>query len=328
MTLSRTDYTLIQQMSDGAYHSGESLGALLGVSRAAIWKHLQRIAELGIKVERKPGLGYRIEGGLSLLNPEDIARQVAPSLLVQFDPLEVYDVIPSTNQYLMERIQRTHAPVNKICFAEMQTAGKGRRGRQWQSPFARNIYLSIARQFQDGAKSVEGLSLAAGLAAVQVLESFGCRSAKLKWPNDVLVDGKKLAGVLIEITGDLNGLCHVVLGVGFNVAMPDGQEAIDQPWTDLDSALGHRHKRSEVAGKLLSQLLGVLVDYPQRGFASYRAAWEQRCAFLNQPVAVSSPSSRIEGVMLGVSDAGALRLRVQDEEREFAGGELSLRSSA
>lgn len=323
--LSDSNRILIEQMSDGAYHSGESLGSLLGVSRAAIWKNLQAIAELGIAVESKPGLGYCIEGGLSLLHAQDIAAYVAPSLLRLFDPIEVYGVIPSTNQLLMEAIQSTQSPVNKICFAEMQTAGKGRRGRQWQSPFARNIYLSVSRQFHDGAKAVEGLSLAVGLAVVQAVENFACTSAKLKWPNDVLVDGKKLAGILIEITGDLNGQCHVVLGVGVNVSMGSLDPAIDQPWTDLDRVLGCAPDRSEVAGSLLNYILGVLADYSVRGFKYYRDAWESRCAFVNLPVCVSSPASQICGLMLGVTDSGALRILVDGQERELVGGELSLR---
>ncbi|HEY0894151.1 MAG TPA: biotin--[acetyl-CoA-carboxylase] ligase, partial [Cellvibrio sp.] len=184
---------ILALLADGELHSGEELGLLLGVSRAAVWKHLQKLEGLGIRLLSIKGRGYCIDGGLDLLDLEKIEAQIHSSLPIK---LNLFPQIDSTNAYLMRHTN----PALQVCLAESQSAGRGRRGRVWVSPFAQNIYCSIGWGFEGGVAALEGLSLAVGLVIVRTLQCYGIAGLELKWPNDVLYHDHKLAGVLIEMT--------------------------------------------------------------------------------------------------------------------------------
>lgn len=203
---------ILNLLADGQFHSGEELGELLNVSRAAVWKHLQKMESLGIQIQSVKGRGYCIESGLDLLCANKI-KNIAPCI-DQFNlRLELFSSIDSTNSYLL----RHSDLAGRICVAELQTQGRGRRGRAWVSPYAQNVYLSIGWGFDGGVAVIEGLSLAVGVAIAHALQKQGVSGIELKWPNDVLYCGKKLAGILIEMVGDPSGYCQVVIGVGVNV---------------------------------------------------------------------------------------------------------------
>ncbi|WP_245929187.1 bifunctional biotin--[acetyl-CoA-carboxylase] ligase/biotin operon repressor BirA [Agarilytica rhodophyticola] len=328
--INESTLSLLRLMSDGSFHSGESLGALLGISRAAVWKNLQQLADIGIQVESSRGLGYCIAGGLSLIDKKTLANCLPDNLLQQLDMISVLPVIDSTNKYLFDQVNADqNTAIKSICLAEMQTGGRGRRGRVWQSPFARNLYLSIAWPFDNGIAVMEGLSLAVGVAIAEALEELGLPDTSLKWPNDILYSGAKLGGVLIEIVGDMSGQCHVVVGVGLNVAMPEQfMLDVDQAWTDIKSLLPENNElpsRSEIAGIVLKHLLTLLSDYQDKGFAFYRQRWQRKGAYCNQEVSLVTPSKVVTGKMLGVSETGAVILMVDNTEMHFVGGEISLR---
>ena len=330
MTLPSQTVALIGLMADGEFHSGESLGKQLGISRAAVWKLLNGVAELGIDIHRTRGLGYRIKGGLSLLARSQIEGFSRLEGAPLFDDIVVLSATDSTNRYLLEKIAaREHSATHCVCLAEMQTAGRGRRGRVWQSPFARNIYLSLSWQFESGVLAMEGLSLAVGVAVAEALAELGCDGVALKWPNDLLVDNAKLGGVLVEIVGDASGQCHAVVGIGLNVsAPPEAMAAVDQPWVDLRAVVGSGLPgRSQIAGVLIRHVGQLLRHYEAQSFARYRERWEARNAYRDKKVTLATPSHSVQGTMLGVSDAGALRLCVEGEEKHYVGGELSLRLS-
>ncbi len=314
-------------MSDGAYHSGEALGKTLGVSRAAVWKTLEGLSDFGVDVQRTRGKGYCLEGGLAFLNEAEIRQGLDEGAVAQLSHLEIFTELDSTNQYLLEAVAAGSAASGRVCLAEMQHAGRGRRGRAWQSPFAQNVYLSMTCRFQSGVAAMEGLSLVVGLVVVEALSSLGAEGLTLKWPNDILFGGAKLGGVLIEIAGDVTGECYAVIGVGINARMGESfMRDVDQPWANLRDALGENISRNQVAAAMLNQLLPLTQAYEQRGFSPYRAAWEHYCAHIGKQVVISSPAQSEEGLMLGVDDTGALRLDVQGQEKVFAGGEISLRS--
>lgn len=314
---------LLDLLADGKFHSGEELGALLGVSRAAVWKHLQKLEGLGIKLLSIKGRGYCIDGGLDLLDLNKIHKYLVSSVPLN---LLLFTQIDSTNSYLM----RQKDPARQVCLAESQSAGRGRRGRVWISPFAQNIYCSVGWGFEGGVAALEGLSLVVGLVIVRVLQRYGIAGLELKWPNDVLYCDQKLAGVLIEMTGDPAGYCQVVIGVGINVAMGcDQASAITQPWIDLRSILERQGlppvPRNLLVAALIDELVLVLDGYSQTGFAGYCAEWQLLNAHAGQMVELLNGNVICSGMCLGVSEAGALVLETAEGREVFHGGEISLR---
>lgn len=311
---------ILKVLSDGNFHSGEELGKALGVSRTAVWKHLHKLDELGLELVSVKGRGYCLEGGLDLLDEAVITASLGDESRGLIQNLDVFTDIDSTNRYLVE-----NGLGGDVCLAEQQTKGRGRRGRDWVSPFARSIYFSTAWVFSGGAQSLEGLSLAVGLKVADALAGLGCRDLQLKWPNDILSNGSKLAGILLEMSGDVSGECKVVLGVGINVDIPEriGQ-SIDQQWIDLKS-MGFAGTRNDVAIALINKLLPLLSTYSDTGFKPYRQAWESLDAFRGKEVYLSSVNNRVDGRAAGVSDTGALLLETDEGIRQYSGGELSLR---
>lgn len=316
---------LIRLLADGQYQSGEALGQALGVSRTAIWKHLKKLPEQGVELESCKKRGYRIPGGLSLLCEDSIRAFFPQGELPPGAELDIQQVIASTNVMAMER-SRAGTADGYICLAESQTGGKGRRGRTWVSPFGRNIYLSMVRRFEGGVAAVEGLSLAVGVAMVRALEELGISDAQVKWPNDILWRGRKLAGVLLEISGDPAGTCDVIVGVGLNVDMPPSAgEQVDQAWADLSTALGGRPDRNRVIASLLGQLLPLLEDFEVKGFAHYRKAWESLDAHRGQTVVLHMGERKIAGIASGVDDTGAICIETPVGMQSYSGGEISVR---
>jgi len=318
--------TLMQMLADGEYHSGEDLGvAMGGVSRTAVWKQLKKLEELGLKLESRKGLGYRIDGGLDLLSAQAI-RDSMGSAADSLAAISVQTVVDSTNSCAITGVQQgmRHAAVY---LAEQQTAGRGRRGKAWISPFASNIYLSLVWQFSGGAAVLGGLSLAVGVAVCRTLRQLGLHNAGLKWPNDVLVDGKKLGGILLEMQGDAAGECQVVIGIGLNVAMGHQvQTGIDQPWTDLQQVLGSAlPSRNVIVATLLAELLTILVDFQSKTFAAYRDEWMSYDVYAQREVMLLLGENYIFGTSQGVDDSGALQVLTSEGLKSFNGGEVSLR---
>jgi BirA family biotin operon repressor/biotin-[acetyl-CoA-carboxylase] ligase len=312
---------LLRLLQDGRFHSGEALGAALGVSRSAIWKQLQSLeAELALPVYRVRGRGYRLESQLVLLDEGVLAASEA----AHGWPVSILPTVDSTNAEALRRLAGGQVPPF-IVLAERQTSGRGRRGRNWVSPFGENLYYSLALQVDGGMRQLEGLSLVVGLALLRALRVAGVVSAGLKWPNDVLVDGRKVAGILLELSGDPADVCHVVIGIGVNVNMLADKGAIDQPWTSMRAELGGLVDRNEFVCELNRQLSLYLDLHKARGFAALRDEWQENHLWQGRSVILAMGANPVEGVVLGVDQAGAIRLRVAGVEQNFSGGELSLR---
>jgi BirA family transcriptional regulator, biotin operon repressor / biotin---[acetyl-CoA-carboxylase] ligase len=318
-----TKGSVLRVLSDGGFHSGEELGALLGVSRAAVWKQLQSLEGYGLQVESMRGRGYRLVDGVELLDLQRIQASLmtTPGAL----RLDVLMSIASTNEYLVAQQDATGF---HVCIAEHQTQGRGRRGRQWVSPFGASLYLSVKRRFESGVAALEGLSLAVGVVLARLLHGFGYTDVLLKWPNDLLARDAKLGGILIEINGDASGAVDVVVGVGINVKMPASYaKSIDQPWIDL-AALGNSAAvgRNALAAAAIDALIGLLSSYERRGFADYRDEWNRFDAIAGRSVSVRLGQSTEQGIALGVDQQGALLVETQSGVRSFSGGEISLRA--
>ncbi|WP_338109500.1 bifunctional biotin--[acetyl-CoA-carboxylase] ligase/biotin operon repressor BirA [Pseudomaricurvus alkylphenolicus] len=314
---------ILELMGDGEYHSGAALGEVLGVSRTAVWKHLQKLESYGLPLESVKGKGYRLPGGLELLDETRIKSGLSADAQAFLSQLDIRQSVESTNLLAMERA--ASGGHGYVCLAEHQTGGRGRRGRRWSSPFGQSLYLSAVVQFEGGAAALEGLSLAVGVALVRALSALGGQGVGLKWPNDVLFDGRKLAGVLLEMTGDPAGACQVVVGLGLNIKVSEqAAREIDQPWADVGQILPGV-SRNQVAVAVINELLPVLGSFEVQGFGAYREEWQAAHVYHHQEVRLSTVSEEIVGRVLGVSATGALRLDVNGQEQEFAGGEVSLR---
>ena len=213
-----------------------------------------------------------------------------------------------------------------VCMAEYQSAGRGRRGRVWQSPFGASLYFSMLWKIEGGLGAIEGLSLAVGLAVLKTLESSGVRGLTLKWPNDVLKDGRKLAGVLLEISGDPTGSCEVVIGIGINLILGLEQRSkIDQPVTDVKTSAGMNISKNKIAGRLIANLADMLTTFQSYGFTPYKEQWQQYDAFAGQSVSLFIGESVVTGIAAGVNDSGAVLLKNNAGVTAYAGGEISLR---
>ncbi|MDC9720290.1 MAG: bifunctional biotin--[acetyl-CoA-carboxylase] ligase/biotin operon repressor BirA [Gammaproteobacteria bacterium] len=311
---------LLHLLADGQFHSGTDLGRHLSMSRAAVWKQLKGAELLGVKLHRVRGRGYRIAGGLDLLDVEAIQRQL-PVLNPTFN-VQLHMSLASTNQTLMQHLQ-DQSIHGEVVLAEVQTSGRGRLGRQWQSPFGQNIALSLGWHFAGGAAALEGLSLIVGLALVQALEDLGVYQAQLKWPNDVIVDGQKLAGILLEMRGDATGPCHVVIGIGLNVHL-DADDLIDQPWVSLKQ-LGYRLSRNDVVARILLRLNQQVCHFVKHGFSSVRSQWHQHHCYQDKRVRLLLPGREIDGICRGVDQVGALVMEHDGATNTYNGGEISLR---
>lgn len=317
------DQQLLEALADGRFHSGEELGAALGLSRAAIWKRLQGLEALGLDIQSVRGKGYRIAGGLEFLDQGFLQQSPAGSAGL---PLTVVMSTGSTNEDALARVRSGDQGPFAI-MAEYQEGGRGRRGRSWVSPPGRNIYLSLAWPFETGAAGLEGLSLATGIAVADALSGFGLAGrVQLKWPNDIWISGRKVGGILTELAGDMDSACVAVIGVGINGSLPDRLgDSIDQPWTDLARETGQPVPRNALAADLLARLADVCALFAAHGFAALHSRWTTYDALAGKAVVLESGATVQKGICEGVSERGALLLAAGDGVRAFHGGEASLR---
>ncbi|WP_042858238.1 bifunctional biotin--[acetyl-CoA-carboxylase] ligase/biotin operon repressor BirA [Dickeya sp. NCPPB 3274] len=315
------DYTvplkLISILSDGEFYSGEYLGELMGMSRAAINKHIQTIREWGLDVFTVTGKGYALSAPIQLLDAEKIRSQI------QSGNIAVLPVIDSTNQYLLDRLDSVSS--GDACIAEYQQAGRGRRGRKWFSPFGSNLYLSLYWRLEQGPAAAVGVSLVIGIIMAEVLHHLGAEGVRVKWPNDLYLNDKKLAGILVELNGRTGDAAHLVIGAGINLRMnSSGSTVIDQGWINLQEA-GIDIDRNMLAVRLVTELRAALAIYEQQGLAPFISRWNNLDNFYNRAVRLIVGNREIKGIDKGIDNQGALLLEQDGEIQSYIGGEISLR---
>jgi len=317
---------ILSLLADGEFHSGTELAELLGVSRSAICKQLSGLAALGLHHSAVSGKGYRLDKPLELLESSKINAVLNDQNKVLIPTLEIHDSLDSTNSYLMEH-SRNNAESGFVCFAEHQTAGKGRRGRQWVSPYGSNIYVSMLWRFQQGGiTSTAGLSLAIGVAVIRALKLYGINDVGLKWPNDIYSQGKKLGGILIEVSGEADGPCAAVIGLGLNLFLPEHQaQTITQAWTDLTQVSGEIPVlRNQLAGTLLNEMLAVVNGFEMDGIKAYLDEWRSYDCLKGKAATLFIGQQQIEGIVEGIDDKGLILIKKPDGlVQAFASGEVS-----
>lgn len=318
---------LIRLLADGDYHSGEAIAQGLGISRTAVWKALRKAVDhYGLVLESATGRGYRLATALELLDPALILDALPNPGRHRLARLEVHDQLDSTNDRLMAEVAG-QAPAGTVCLAERQTAGRGRRGRTWVSPFGTNLYLSVLWRYPLGPAVLGGISLAAGVVVAAVLTRFGLADLGLKWPNDLLWRHRKLGGLLLEVAGEAQGPSHLVVGLGLNLRLDHAQgQAIDQPWTDLREALGGQPPpRNRLAAALIDGLLEMLDRYGEVGLQPFLEEWGRFDLLRGQRVSLQLGGRSIEGDYVGIDPDGALRLHTPAGPVRAHSGEVSLR---
>lgn len=308
---------LVDILSDGEFHSGEQLGERLGMSRAAINKHIQTLKSWGLDVYTVTGKGYSLSAPIQLLDEQAILSQVTQG------NVSVIPVIDSTNQYLLERMHEMES--GAACIAEYQQAGRGRRGRQWFSPFGANLYMSMYWRLEQGPAAAMGLSLVIGIIMAETLRSLGADDVRVKWPNDIYLNDRKLAGILVELTGKTGDAAQIVIGAGINLAMRTADASqINQGWINLQEA-GVTVNRNELAARLINSLREALLLFEQEGLTPFVARWAALDNFINRPVKLLIGEREVHGIARGVDSQGGLLLEQDGEIKAWVGGEISLR---
>lgn len=320
------DRELLLQLEAGC-HSGDALARAFGVTRAAVWKRIRGLRAAGVEIGGKAGEGYALAAPLDLLDAPAIEQALAPAAAAALAGLEVVWMIDSTNSALLQR--PVPARGARVLMAEGQRGGRGRRGRGWASPLAAHLYLSVSRGFGGGLAGLAGLSLAAGVAVAEALRAHGAAGVGLKWPNDLVVDGHKLGGLLVEGGGEFAGTARAVVGLGLNVRMPAGVAAtIDQPWAQLSALVPAPVRRNAAAAAVLSRLLPALEQFDAEGLAPFLPRYAALDALAGRAVRVLDGSQVREGVAEGLADDGGLRLRARDGSVQvFHAGEVSVRAA-
>ncbi len=312
-------HKIIEMLSKGEFISGEAIGAHLNISRAAVSKHIKGLQRWGLDIYSVQRKGYKLANPIHLLK-QDLIQSHTDSLA----PVELISVIDSTNQYLLDRVGSLTN--GSICIAEYQSQGRGRRGRQWVSPFGSNLYLSMYWKLEAGMAAAMGLSLVVGVAIVEALEKSGIHGVKLKWPNDLYYQDKKLAGILVEMSGQAGGAAHLVIGMGINISMPKEIEGIDQPWTSLVDATDQLPERNQLAGTLINAWQEALEDYEMKGMSDFVGRWNRLDNFIDRPVKLILGKKEVKGIVKGINEQGALLLETPEGIESFIGGEISLRA--
>jgi len=316
--LNSRQQALLAVLADGAFHSGEQIGVKLGISRAAISQQIKSLRLLGLEIFSVTGKGYRLNTPLQLLNRESIQQHLNDV------PVHTCAVIDSTNQYMMAQLDRWQK--GECLLAETQTAGRGRRGRQWHSPFGSQFIMSMYWRLDDGPSAAMGLSLAIGVAVVQALESVGYRDLSLKWPNDIYMARRKLAGILVEMSAAVGGICHLVIGVGVNLNLPDAVIAqLDQPCAHL-AEQPVVVDRNQLSATIIRALRNALALFEKQGLTAFLMDWNRLDIFMQQPVQVLLGNQVIHGIYCGIDEQGNMLLQDHEGMHKFVGGEISLRA--
>jgi len=314
--------TLAALLADGDWHSGPVLARALGVSRAAISARVAELREVGLDIYSVAGRGYRLRTRVELLDGPRIRAGLSAGIAAALDDLLVLERVDSTNAELARRVDGA----TRACLAEYQSAGRGRSQRSWASPFAANLYLSVARTVQPSRAPMGALSLAVGVRVAQALAALGATGIALKWPNDLWAGDAKLGGILIEHRGEFGASARLIVGLGLNIAMqPDQAGAIDQPWTRLADHCPALPERNHLASAMLEAVLGAVIAFETDGFAPFAARWADYDLTRDRAVRVLEANGERRGIARGIGADGALQVEIDGQLTRLYSGDVSLR---
>jgi len=319
---------LLMLLADGRLHSGESLARELGVSRAAVWKGIERLRLRGIDIAALPRRGYALPAAVELLEESAIRAAVSADRATRLRSLDLPFDVDSTNSRLLAAVPPPYGRA-AVMLSELQHAGRGRRGRHWIAPFGGSIALSMGWSFMDAEKASPTLSLSVGVAVARALRRAGARGIELKWPNDIWLHDRKIGGVLIDLRAESSGPAHVVIGIGVNVSFAPAVRARFEnsgiSAASVADACATPPSRNFIAGAIIDELLVMLENFERAGFSAFRGDWSDLDALRDRPAQVLMGETTFCGTARGVDAQGALRLERDGRIQEFTSGEASLR---
>lgn len=314
-------FSVLKLLSAQDFRSGEEISRALGLSRASVHNLVERARALGVEIHAVRGRGYRLAESYSWLDGERLADARSRGFQVQ-----LHEEVTSTNSLLLGLAQRGQGH-KSVLAAEWQSGGRGRRGRTWHAVPGGGLTFSLLWRFNRPLTALSGLSLAIGVALARGLRGLGLAGVGLKWPNDVLVDGAKLAGILIETHGDMLSAASAVIGIGVNVrSRPQELDPGAQGAVAVEEVLGRAFDRNDLLLRLLAELDDVLKTFDALGFAPFRDEWQGLHVWQGKPVRVLGGPGPLEGTALGVDAAGVLLVAAADGVRAIHSGEVSLRA--
>jgi len=319
-------YRVMELLADGRFHSGEWLGERLGISRAAVWKHVRALSDAGVGLHAVRGQGYRLTTPYQPLQAQRILAELSAGNAARLQDLEVLRSVDSTSDYLKRTRTQHDVHRTRACLAEHQSAGRGRRGRRWISPYGSSLYLSLAIPMDEPGIQSGGLSLVAAVATLRALQVCGVEGLGLKWPNDIFYRERKLAGILLDLSGEAGGCYQVIMGIGINVRIPDGAaQEIDQPWADF-SHCGVPVDRNRLAGSVLDSLLKAVAVFNEQGLDNFVRQWRRFDLIADRMVELRNDHAVVvAGIARGVDGQGALLIESNGITHRYHAGEVSVR---
>lgn len=316
---------VLAELAAGEPVSGAALARRLGLTRAAIWKHVGALRESGLPIRARTGVGYCLPWPVQLLDAHDISRRLQ---WPERAPVHLLWTVDSTQDEIARH--QDAWPDLTVVLAEQQTRGRGRRARSWQSPPALGIQLSCLKRFDTGPAALSGLSLAVGVCTVRALESAGARGLRLKWPNDVMSGQGKLAGILIELGGEAEGPTVARVGMGVNVRLPGKPSAAPIPGAAALAAPGSAPpaERNALAAALIDSVRAGLRRFEAEGLAPFARDFERLDCLRDRAVAIHAANGSREGTARGIDSRGALLVEIGGALTAVQGGEVSVRARA
>jgi len=318
---------MLRLLSDERLCSAERLCSELAVAPSEL-EDLVRLgqSEFQVAIVRLPESLFRLGERIEWLEKASILGHLSPQVADQITDLTIFDLVGSTNDAALDSA-RAGAPAPSVFLAEGQTRGRGRRGRSWISPFGTNLYLSVYFRMQSSLEAMTGLSLCAGVAAADGIGALGCEKVGLKWPNDLVWDGRKLGGILVDVSGREGEASSVVVGVGVNLqekTLDNG--GITQPWICLRELMnGALVSRNALASAIIDRLVSAVQKFDRSGFHTFSAQWERLDSYRGRFVTLQTPRDTFRGICRGVGSRGELLLESEGGLQQFFNGEISMR---
>ena len=323
MTTDAKILSALRANTDGV--SGAQLAEQLGISRAAVWARIDELRKLNYDIAASPHFGYRLVSAPDALHADDLLARLGETKVVGRD-IRVFEETTSTND-VIEKLARDGVKEGAVVFAESQTKGRGRLGRKWMSPTRKGLWFSVLLRPNLQPQETTQLTVASATALRRAIHSVTGLSAEIKWPNDLLIGGKKVVGILTEMSAEVDRVRHVILGIGVDV----NQDAAEFPVelrkiaTSLKIEAGGEISRAELATEILRELDVDYVRICGGKFSQVADEWEAGCATIGKKVSVQMGSRLIRGCAEALDDDGALLVRTEHGHLErVIGGDVTL----
>ncbi|WP_394132552.1 bifunctional biotin--[acetyl-CoA-carboxylase] ligase/biotin operon repressor BirA [Shewanella maritima] len=308
---------ILAQLSHDKFVSGEAIAQQLQLSRMAVNQHIDAMGEYGIDIFSVKGKGYQLAAPISLIEESLLLKAIDKRCFY-------FNEIDSTNEFMLNHASELSA--GDICISEYQSKGRGRRGRTWQSPYGHHLYASMFWRTHLQPQALMGLSLVVGCSLVSALQGLKVEGLGLKWPNDVYLDGRKLAGILIELGQPSDSQTQIVVGFGINMNMPLEQgNLIDQPWSDLSGRSGI--DKTDLMANIHQQLQDDFATFEAKGLTPFIERWNNADLFIGKPVTLSMAPNEVSGICQGIDEQGGIVISTEAGNKAYIGGEISLRST-